>query len=233
MKIYITGDTHYDLDIVKLAVEPFIDNLTKDDYLIILGDFGCPRFNKRLSDSDYLLDFYNSRQYNVLFIDGNHENFKELNSIKIEHWNGGKVHKLRDNVIHLMRGQVYDIGRYKLFTFGGACSPDKYLRTENVTWFKEESCSYKETDEAINNLEKHDFKVDYILTHTCGADYLKNNCSKFGMRYIEEYSSSTEHFLDYIEEAVEYKKWFFGHLHLDKEIDNKHLAMYNNIIRLI
>ena len=29
-----------------------------------------------------------------------------LNNYKVEMWNGGKVHKIRNNIIHLMRGQV-------------------------------------------------------------------------------------------------------------------------------
>ena len=235
MKLYITGDTHHSLDVDKLSELNFTDgkNLTRDDYLVILGDFGCPKFNKTLDDYDFMLDFYETSPYTVLFLDGNHENFKELNKLKIENWNGGKVHKLRDNIIHLMRGQVYTLGDKTIFTFGGAYSPDKHLRVEGFSWFKEESCNYIECEEAIDNLEKHNFKVDYVLTHTCSANYLKHNCGKIGITYIEEYSFSTEKFLDTIEELVQYKKWLFGHLHVDKQLDSKHTAMYNRICRLI
>ena len=45
----------------------------------------------------------------MLFIDGNHENFDKLNSYPVETWCGGKVHKIRNNVIHLMCGEVYCI----------------------------------------------------------------------------------------------------------------------------
>src|SRR5699024_12624046 len=36
----------------------------------------------------------------------------------------GKVHKIRDSVIHLMRGEIFDIDNKKFFTFGGAKSHD-------------------------------------------------------------------------------------------------------------
>lgn len=38
----------------------------------------------------------------VLFIDGNHENFEQLNSYPLDVWNGGKVHSIDSNLIHLM-----------------------------------------------------------------------------------------------------------------------------------
>lgn len=40
--IYVTGDTHANIDIEKLNTTKFPQqkNLTKDDYLIICGDFG-------------------------------------------------------------------------------------------------------------------------------------------------------------------------------------------------
>lgn len=40
--IYITGDTHIPIDINKLSVKNFPEqkNMTKDDFVIICGDFG-------------------------------------------------------------------------------------------------------------------------------------------------------------------------------------------------
>ncbi|MDM8195794.1 hypothetical protein QUV98_05625 [Massilimicrobiota timonensis] len=42
-RIFITGDTHGSYDIQKLARKNFPEGktLTKDDYMIICGDFGC------------------------------------------------------------------------------------------------------------------------------------------------------------------------------------------------
>lgn len=40
--IYVTGDIHADLDIGKLSMDKFPQqrSLSKEDYLIICGDFG-------------------------------------------------------------------------------------------------------------------------------------------------------------------------------------------------
>ena len=74
----------------------------------------------------------------TLFVDGNHENFEQLNSYGVDIWNGGKVHFVESKIIHLMRGQVFDIDGTRFFTFGGAHSIDKNLRAEGITWFPEE-----------------------------------------------------------------------------------------------
>ena len=52
------------------------------------------------------------------------------------------------------------------FAFGGAYSIDKMYRTEGVSWFPEEISTRAEYEEGWHNLEKADFKVDYILSHS-------------------------------------------------------------------
>ena len=52
-----------------------------------------------------LLDWYNDKPWTTLFCDGNHDNFDLLSKHPVEEWNGGKVHRIRPKVLHLMRGQ--------------------------------------------------------------------------------------------------------------------------------
>lgn len=42
----------------------------------------------------------------------------------VSEWNGGKVQFIRPNVIHLTRGQIYNIDGSTFFTMGGARSHD-------------------------------------------------------------------------------------------------------------
>lgn len=230
MSIYLTGDTHGYLDIDKLNR---LDNkLTYSDYLIILGDFGLPPFQNS-SRAENLMNFYNTRNYKVLFIDGNHENFNSLNSYSTETWNGGLVHHISDNIIHLMRGQVYNIDNYKILTIGGAASIDRAYRIAGVNWFNEENISAKEINITLNNLNYHNNKVDFILTHTCGEKYLEENYIKLGLNSLYKHiECCTAKFLDYIESSIEFKHWYFGHYHKDKKIDNKHTCMFNEIKRV-
>jgi len=126
--IYITGDTHGIIDWGKINTSRFPEqkDLTKDDYLIVLGDFGGVWGD---ADQDrYIQKTYGERNFTTLFIDGNHENHDLLDSYPVEEWCGGKVHRITDSIIHLMRGQVFVINGIKFFTMGGAESTDKAWR---------------------------------------------------------------------------------------------------------
>lgn len=106
----------------------------------------------------------------MLFIDGNHEDFDKLDSYPVETWCGGKVHKIRNNVIHLMHGEVYCIEGDTIFVMGGGYSIDKYRRTEGVSWWSQEMPSEEECRNALKNLEEVGNNVDYIITHTAPSE---------------------------------------------------------------
>lgn len=130
MSIYITGDTHGTFDLRKVVYffKGREEEFSRDDYLIICGDVGVCGF--MASDEAKTRDILRNLPVTVLFVDGNHENFEQLNSYAVEIWNGGKVHFIESNIIHLMRGQVFEIDGKEFFTFGGAYSVDKMYRTE-------------------------------------------------------------------------------------------------------
>lgn len=138
MSIVITGDTHGTFDIGKVVryFNEHEDEYTRDDYLIICGDVGICGFSAAYEANTRAV--FRSLPVTTLFIDGNHENFEQLNFYAVEQWNGGKVHIIEDNMIHLMRGQIFTIDGLKFFTFGGAYSIDKMSRAEGISWFPEE-----------------------------------------------------------------------------------------------
>lgn len=223
--IYITGDTHGSIDIHKLNKRCFDDsNLTKKDYLIICGDFGLVWDNS--PEEKYWLDWLNEKNYTTLFVDGNHENHSLLNSYPIETWNGGKVHKIRDSILHLMRGQVFTIDSHTFFTMGGADSVDKDWRTPGKSWWPEEMPSNDEYEEAIQNLKLHNHQVDYIITHTAPTSIVNQLIPG-----IKPPNQLTD-ILEAIKIGTKYKHWYFGHFHDDRDIDKKHTLLYYNIIPL-
>lgn len=115
----------------------------------------------------HFINLYSYLPFTILFIDGNHENFESLNSYPVEVWIGGKVHRISDSIIHLMRGQVFMIESKSFFTFGGALSFDKARRIEEKSWWKEEMPTPEDYKEALINSATANYDVDYIVSHDC------------------------------------------------------------------
>lgn len=213
--VYLTGDTHGAFDINKInpTDQEYMRKLQKDDTLIICGDFGC--IWDGASFDRFWLNCLESLPFTTVFVDGNHENFSVLNTYPTEEWHGGKVHKIRSNIFHLKRGEIFDIEGEKYFAFGGAASHDGDYRVEGKSWWKEELPVESEVDNAWNNLAKHNYKVDYVLTHDV---YKKHPLSS---KYPVDLSLYGPEFLNIhnvlqgFEDKIEYKKWFTGHYHHD------------------
>jgi len=222
--IFITGDLHGDIDIDKFNTKNFdSSDLTKNDYVIICGDFGLLWNNSK--QEKWWLNWLTNKPFTTLFVDGNHENHDMLDALPIEEWNGGKIHRINDSIIHFMRGQIFTLENRKFFTFGGADSIDKEHRREFISWWKQEMPSCAEYEEGLYNLEKHDNTVDYIITHTCPSRIIEGKTYK-GITAIEKY-------FDNIENIVKFKHWYFGHYHMYKRLEDKFTCLYWEVIRLI
>lgn len=223
--IYITGDTHIPVDISKLNSKNFPQQRTmsKKDFVIIAGDCGAV-WDKSKSD-EYWQKWLKERKFTTLFVDGNHENFELLNKYPVVEWNGGLVHMINDSLIHLMRGQVYNIDGLKIFTMGGATSVDKYRRTEGVSWWKEEIPSQEEFNNALDNLDKHNWEVDIVVTHTTSLRMMER------MGYKKE-NNPLNKFFDLLEDELKFKKWYFGHFHFDHEYEDGKICVYDKIVQI-
>lgn len=167
MLLHIFGDTHGPDEIFKINPKKFLDrDLTKDDAIVVCGDFGLPFFPtdripaNELKAKNYpqhniksaraykmYTDWLASFPCDILFVDGNHDNHAFWAEQPTEQWNGGLIQRLPEasNVIHLMRGEYYTIDGMTVWCMGGAESIDKIYRTEGVTWWREEIPSMKET----------------------------------------------------------------------------------------
>ena len=161
-----------------------------------------------------------------LLMVSNHENHDALDAYQVEFWNGGKVHKISDSIIHLMRGQVFTIEGKKFFTMGGAQSHDKEYRKEGISWWSREMPSDEEYEEGLANLNKVNNRVDYILSH-CAPDQLQSQIA-----YWYEHDKLTN-YLEIVRQTVEFRWHYFGHYHIDKDFLNyKATCLYNNIIEI-
>lgn len=223
--IYITGDLHGDINRFSEVFIPHETSLTENDYLIICGDFGFI-FADDNEEKEWL-DVLEKKPYNILWVDGNHENFDAINEYPVETWNGGKVHRIRKNILHLMRGQIFTIEDKTFFTMGGAYSIDKYMRKEGVSWWSQETPNDEEYKEATQNLLMHGNKIDYIITHTAPREIVR----RMGY-YPNVHDMELTGFLEWIMYEFEFKHWYFGHWHEDKAIGDEFTAIYYDVAEI-
>lgn len=233
--IYITGDIHGAFDIHKINPDEFIPGrtLTSEDTVLICGDFGCI-WDGGSSDR-FWLNWLESLPWNTVFIDGNHENFDVLNSYPVEEWNKGKVHKIRSNIFHLMRGEVYEFEGHTWLAFGGGFSHDRPYRTEGKTWWKAELPTVEEVENAHKNLEKYNWNVDYILSHDVYASHPYASKYNNTLSDYDENQVNIQDALEEIRKKTNYNIWFSGHYHDDALCltDGKpSYVIYNDVVKL-
>lgn len=248
MKIFITGDTHGDFSRLERGWFPELDNLSKEDYVLICGDFGGVWDDGK--EEKEILDWLEQRPFTTLFVTGNHENYDLLSTLPVSVWKGGKVQQVRPSILHLMRGQVFELGDYTFFTMGGASShdvcdgilePDDPLflqksrvlyrngalfRVNHQSWWKEELPSDAEYQEARANLQKHAWQVDYIVTH-CAPTSIQNEL--FSEGYVPD---ALTDFLEEVRQKCRFRNWFFGHYHKNAAIEKKYVLLYEEMIEI-
>ena len=222
-KMYVTGDCHGEEARMIYRGFPYNGDLGNADILFCCGDWGY------ISNDSFLDYLAEEKPYTICWIDGNHEKFDLINSYPVEMWNGGKVHIIRRDkagkpkIIHLMRGQIFTIHGVKIFTFGGAYSIDKHMRTPGISWWEQEMPTKEEMEEGMKNLEANNYEVDVILSHTLPETYM--------CRYhpFHEPEKRLNDYLEEVRKKANYKHWYMGHLHRDEEVGKKDVILWFNV----
>lgn len=211
--IYILSDLHENIDFE--AFNNYISEGHENDLLIILGDI-CLKLQDT-EENEAFTNHFLSAKCPIAILDGNHENFDYLYSFPVEDWYGGKVHRITENIVHLMRGHIFNFEDKSFFAFGGCRSSDGWKA--NGRWFPQEEANAEEYTVAYENLKRYEYKVDYILTHK----YSKDLNDIYGVPELIELT-------DFIDENVDFKQWYSGHSHRNFVIDERHRSVYNKIV---
>ena len=281
--IFATGDTHDPFPIRTKSVDGYVprfnkdsfpeqNQMTRDDFVIICGDFGGvfnydSRYDSTKSafkdkiclehgeskEEKYWLDWLAGKNFTLLFCDGNHENHDRLSKAYPEvDFHGGRAHKIRENIYHLMRGYVFILNGLSFFVFGGAKShdisdgilrPNEFktekgfkrafkrlynagadIRVENTSWWKEELPSEEEMERGLRNLSMNNWTVDYVISH-CMPSGIAAAAGLTDRNILTQY-------LETINEKLTFRKWFFGHYHENRTILDRYIMLYEQIIRI-
>jgi hypothetical protein len=252
--IFITGDCHADWSKFSTDSFPEQKEMIRDDYVIVCGDFGVWHPD---NTEKWWFRWLSEKNFTLLFVDGNHENFDRLYSDEFEivDFHGGKAHRICENVYHLMRGYVFELRGKKFFAFGGASSHDiqdgilepsdykltkeltndynkrtqrgEMLRINHISWWKQEMPSEDEMKFGLETLRNNGNKVDYIVSHCCPQEV----ASLFSHGFYKP-DKLTDYF-NTVARTTEFSKWFFGHYHNNKQILDKFIMLYEQIVRVV
>ena len=238
--VFITGDCHGNFRRFGRRYFPEQETMDRDDYIIVAGDFGGVWADT--PEENYWLDWLEQRPFT---------NFRRLDTFPSHIWHGGSVHQIRPHVLHLMRGQLYEIGGKTFFTMGGAKSHDvedgildpadpnfhaqqsalkrsgrNRFRVLGRSWWPEELPSDEEYHTALKTLERTNWQVDYVITH-CASTSIT-----LSMNRHNEADHLTE-FLEMVDRRLEYEYWFFGHFHDNRSVDQKHILLWEQIVQIL
>ena len=179
--IYITGDTHSDFsrfDIDRFHIQ---NKMTKNDYVIICGDFGGVwNYLVESTYEKYWLDWLNERYLNLD----------------------------EEERIYTYRKR-------------GA-----FFRIRDYSWWDLEMPTKEEMENGIRNLEKVNFKIDYIITHCCPTSV---QAILSGGLYKKDCLTD---YLQKISEKCKFKKWYFGHYHENRQVNSQFVLLYEDIVPL-
>lgn len=294
MSIYVTGDMHGSVPFYswrRVPVDGFMhrlsadnfpeqEEMTKEDYVVICGDFGGVWEMFETKKEKEALEWLEHRPFTTLFVPGNHENYDRLTGIedpeRLNHWmytrmagmtrenldalrtgyprkewNGGYVRELRPSVLMLESGYIFDIDGRRCFSFGGAQSHDieggildpvqfrrksdykgrrdslahsgKSYRIHGISWWPKEMPSEEDMERGLRELLQNGNRVDFIFSHDAPSYvYLALGFTPGKLNgYFEQ-----------IKNTVQYKGWFFGHLHENRSFEGKDFLLYEQIIRI-
>ena len=253
--IYITGDTHADFKRFNTKRFPEQKEMTREDRVIICGDFGGVWSDT--PEERHWLDWLDDKPFTTVYVDGNHENYDRYygDEFPVVDYCGGKAHQIRPHIYHLMRGYVFEFEGMKFFSFGGASSHDiqdgilepsdykdsrefgrvfaekwnngEMFRVNHISWWKEEIPSKDEMQRGIENLTKHNNKVDYVITHCLPTSIA--SCVSHGFYKPDEL---TDYFDELINNCLQFKEWHCGHYHRITRFMGVYNIHYEDIYRL-
>ena len=118
-----------------------------------------------------------------------------------------------------MDGEVYDLGGIEAIAIGGAYSIDKsYRLAHGYGWWPDEQPSPAIREKVEGVLERRGWKIDVVLSHTTPLRYEPVESFLPGVDQ-SKVDKCTEKWLGAIEEKLDYRHWYCGHYHIEKDID--------------
>lgn len=205
--IVAMGDVHGNTRWVETRLPMIARTLDGQDVKLVLqvGDFG-------VWHDDYLdavSEVATSEGLVVAFLEGNHENYEQLNAV-----HPGETTTIRENLYWLRRGTRWTWRGRTWMALGGAISPDRAYRSMGKTWFPDEEISLVDAARAIapgpvDVLCTHDYPPQ--VPHGLPEEMLPSGWDKADLKLGEYHQRLLERIAGYVMP----RWWIHGHAHYE------------------
>ena len=113
---------------------------------------------------------------------------------------------------------MFDLEGRLAIAIGGAYSVDKQHRLANShLWFPDEQLTEAEKRHVEQALDRRRWRIDTVLSHTCPAAFVPQEAL---LPSIDQSTVdiSMEDWLQRIEQRLDYRRWYCGHFHIEKQV---------------
>lgn len=213
----MTGDTHGDFSwIVRLCGKI---KTTPEDVIIILGDAGINYYGG--VRDEITKKHLAALPITIFSIHGNHENRPcNIPSYQLMPWHGGEVYveDAYPNLLFARDGDAYDLEGWQTMVIGGAFSIDKdYRIAMGWNWWPDEQPSDEIKNWVEETLQRRNWQMDMVLSHTVPLKYEPTEVFMPGQDQCRV-DKTTENWLDQMEDRLQYRHWYAGHYHTNKDV---------------
>lgn len=239
-RVFVRGDVHGDFE---WLADWCNDNCTTtNDALILLGDSGILYYGSKNWREKHIKDIIAACPITLLVVRGNHDRRPECDNMMftIEEDDpivpGGYRYDLNyPNIRYIADGSCLAINNKRCLFIGGAYSVDREYRIAmGWRWFLDEELSEEERCDILDKLNgsgQH-YYFDFVFTHTCPTSLIPTDLF-LGFVDQSKVSYAMEDFLSTVQNITDFDKWYFGHYHADRQIDEHFTMLYNQIEQIM
>ena len=156
--ITLAGDWHGKVGAAKFALREAAK--AGSSVVVHTGDFGIwPDGNGRVF-LDHVESLLGKHQLTLIFVDGNHEDFDQLDNYPISQQH--ELRCVRPRLYHAPRGARWNWSGLTWLALGGATSLDRPGRIPGQTWWPGEEVTWAEAQTALDG-----GPADVMVTHDC------------------------------------------------------------------